>query len=72
MIGCGQLPNVQLTDGGPPATPELPTGVAGPPFGAAPLLCACRLSTSQNPIPCEIYVRIQVHLHAGVLQVADK
>ena len=33
-----QRPNDQLTDGGPSVTPELPTGVAGPPFGAAPLL----------------------------------
>ena len=29
------MPNVQLTDGGPP-TPELPNGAAGPPFGGAP------------------------------------
>jgi hypothetical protein len=27
--------NDQLTDGGPSATPELPNGVAGPPFGGA-------------------------------------
>ena len=27
---------IQLTDGGPSATPELSSGVAGPPFGAAP------------------------------------
>jgi len=26
----------QLTDGGPSVTSELPLGVAGPPFGAAP------------------------------------
>jgi len=30
------LPNDQLTDGGPLVTPELPDGVAGPPFGEAP------------------------------------
>jgi len=28
------MPNVQLTNGGPPATPESPRGSAGPPFGA--------------------------------------
>ena len=28
-------PNDQLTDGGPSVASELPTGVAGPPFGAA-------------------------------------
>ena len=27
--------NDQLTDGGPSVTPELPSGIAGPPFGAA-------------------------------------
>ena len=27
--------NDQLTDGGPSVTPELPGGVAGPPFGGA-------------------------------------
>jgi hypothetical protein len=26
----------QLTEGGPSVTPELPAGVAGPPFGGAP------------------------------------
>jgi hypothetical protein len=36
----GKLPrdtatNGQLTDGGPSVTPELPSCVAGPPFGAA-------------------------------------
>jgi hypothetical protein len=29
-------PNNQVTDGDPSVTSELPTGVAGPPFGAAP------------------------------------
>jgi len=29
-------PNDQFTDGGPSEPPELPTGVAGPPFDAAP------------------------------------
>jgi hypothetical protein len=29
-------PTHQLTDGGPSVTPELPTDVAGPPFGAVP------------------------------------
>jgi hypothetical protein len=29
------MANNQLTDGGPSATPELPSGVAGPPFDAA-------------------------------------
>jgi hypothetical protein len=28
-------PNDQLTDGDPSVTPELPNGVAGPPFGGA-------------------------------------
>jgi hypothetical protein len=28
--------SIQLTDGGPSVAPELPTDVAGPPFGAAP------------------------------------
>jgi hypothetical protein len=28
-------PTIQLTDGGPSVTPELPSCVAGPPFGAA-------------------------------------
>ena len=28
------LPTIQLTDGGPSVAPELPDGVAGPPFGA--------------------------------------
>jgi hypothetical protein len=28
--------NAQLTDGGPSGTSDLPIGVAGPPFGAAP------------------------------------
>jgi len=28
--------NDQFTDGGPSVTPELPSCVAGPPFGAAP------------------------------------
>ena len=32
MQGCP----VQLTDGGPSATPELAIGVVGPPFGEAP------------------------------------
>ena len=32
---CGRRTN-QLTDGGPSVTPELPSGVAGPPFGEAP------------------------------------
>ena len=27
---------IQLTDGGPSVAPELPSCVAGPPFGAAP------------------------------------
>jgi hypothetical protein len=31
------LTNDQLTDGGPSVTPELPLGVAGPPFGAPQL-----------------------------------
>ncbi|PYJ80831.1 MAG: hypothetical protein DME22_23015, partial [Verrucomicrobia bacterium] len=29
-------PDDQLTDGGSSVTPELPSGVAGPPFGASP------------------------------------
>lgn len=57
---------------GPSVTPELPSCVAGPPFGAAPLLCAWWSSSSQDPIACEINVSIQVHLHAGVLQATDQ
>src|SRR6266567_6667020 len=30
------VPNAQLTDGGPFVTSELPTAAAGPPFGAVP------------------------------------
>jgi hypothetical protein len=29
------MPNVQLTDGGPPLATELPERIAGPPFGGA-------------------------------------
>ena len=32
----GFRPNDQLTDGGPSVVPELPSCVAGPPFGGAP------------------------------------
>ena len=39
-------PNDQLTDGGPSVTLELPSGMAGPPFGEAPgsvfLSCLCQ------------------------------
>ena len=30
------LPNGQLTDGGPSGTPDVTSGDAGPPFGAVP------------------------------------
>jgi len=33
QYGCGRTH--QLTDGGPPLTPELPSGDAGPPSGEA-------------------------------------
>ena len=41
-------------DGGPPPTPETPSGSAGPPFGAAP-----RLSTNSRPV---VIIRIWVRL----------
>src|SRR5438045_3638238 len=31
-----RVSNAQLTDGGPPPTPESPGRIAGPPFGEAP------------------------------------
>jgi hypothetical protein len=41
------MANGQLTDGGPSLTPEFPSCVAGPPFGAA--LCSVFCSTPLFP-----------------------
>jgi len=35
-MGVHSCRTIQLTDGGPSATPELPSRVPGPPFGEAP------------------------------------
>ena len=43
------LPNNQLTDGGPCPPPELPDGVAGPPFGGAPGSGFVSLAWKYNP-----------------------
>ena len=43
--------NDQLTDGGPSVTPELPDGVAGPPFGGAPgsaLLISLQIASKRS------------------------
>lgn len=51
-------PNDQLTNGGPSVMPELPSCVAGPPFGAAhgSALSPCRLSGREKKWPCINYL----------------
>jgi hypothetical protein len=60
-------PNAQLTDGGPPVTPELPGRSDGPTFGAAPGSAMRCCSTDRLPKRG----LIRSHFHTAAVEMVD-